>query len=242
MRKLLRLLYQPYKYLVLVPVAFITMMFLGLLAISCSLFMDPKWIGRIFGATWSRIVVVFTPVFVKVTRKGKTPRKQSYVIVANHLSTYDTFLINGFIRKDIKWVMKKELKKIPGLNFGSRAIGHIFIDRSSAKAALKSIEEAKNVLTDGICFVFFPEGSRSTTGTTAKFKRGAFKTAFELNLPILPVTINGTDKIMPTNSFDIFPGKVEMVIHDPIELNGYTYENVELLMERVRDTIISAYH
>jgi 1-acyl-sn-glycerol-3-phosphate acyltransferase len=219
----------------------ISMMLLGAFAITSSLFMDPKWIGRIFGATWSRIIVVFTPVIVKVRKVGKTHRNQSYVIVANHLSTYDTFLINGFIRKDIKWVMKQELKKIPGLNFGSRAIGHIFIDRSSAKAAMKSIEDAKKVVKDGICLVFFPEGSRSSTGETAKFKRGAFKTAFELGLPILPVTIRGTDKIMPTNSFNIFPGKVEMVIHEPIELNGYSYENVDVLMEKVRSVIISAY-
>lgn len=240
MRKILRLLYQPYKYLVLLPVAFITMMFLALFAIACSLFMDPKWIGRIFGANWARIVVLFTPVIVKVTYLGKTKKKQSYVIVANHLSTYDTFIINGWIHKDIKWVMKQELKKIPGLNFGSRAIGHIFIDRSSAKAAMKSIEEAKNVLKDGICVVFFPEGSRSTTGEIAKFKRGAFKTALELGLPILPVTIKGTDKIMPANSFDIFPGKVEMIIHNPVELTGYSYENVDQLMEKVRNIIISA--
>lgn len=240
MRKLLRLLYQPHKFLVLIPVAFISLMLLALMAIASSLFMNPKWIGRVFGANWSRIVVLFTPVIVKVSQKGKTKKNQSYVIVANHLSTFDTFILYGWIHKDIKWVMKQELKKIPGLNFGSRAIGHIFIDRSSAKAAMKSIEEAKSVLKDGICLVFFPEGSRSTTGETAKFKRGAFKTALELGLPILPVTMKGTDKIMPANSFDVFPGKVEMIIHEPVEIEGYTPENVNQLMEKVRNIIVSA--
>jgi len=217
------------------------MMILGLLAAVSSLFMNPKWIGRLYGTTWARITIFFTPVIVKVKVKGKFSKKQSFVIVANHQSYYDIFILYGWIRRDIKWVMKQELNKIPGLNFGSRAIGHIFIDRSSAKAALKSIAEAKAVLKDGICVVFFPEGSRSTTGEIGKFKKGAFKTALDLGLPILPVTIKGTNKIMPANTFDIFPGKVEMIIHEPLEIDNYTYENVEELMEKVRDIIVSAY-
>lgn len=241
MRKFLHLLYQPYKYLVIIPVTFILPVILGLLAVISSLFMNAKWIGRIYGTTWARIMVFITPVIVKVRVKGKSSKKQSYVIVSNHLSVYDIYIIYGFIRRDIKWIMKQELSKVPGLNFGSRAIGHIFIDRSSAKAALRSIADAKAVLKNGICVVFFPEGSRSSTGQIGKFKKGAFKTALDLGLPILPVTIKGTNKIVPANSFDIFPGKVEMIIHEPLEIDGYSYENVEVLMEKVREVIVSAY-
>jgi 1-acyl-sn-glycerol-3-phosphate acyltransferase len=241
MKKFLYLLYQPYKYLVVIPATFIIMIILGFFAVISAIFMDPKWIGRIYGTTWARIMVLITPVFVKVRVKAKISRKQSFVIVANHQSVYDIFIIYGFIRRDIKWIMKQELSKVPGLNFGSRAIGHIFIDRSSAKAAMKSIEDAKAVLKDGICVVFFPEGSRSSTGQIGKFKKGAFKISLELGLPILPVTIKGTNKILPPNTFDIFPGKVEMIIHEPISTDGYTYENVEVLIEKVREVIISAY-
>ena len=241
MKKYLRLLYQPYKYLILFPVAFILMIFLGFLAVISAFFMTPKWVGRIYGTTWARLMILITPVFVKVRVKGKFSRKQSFVIVANHQSYYDIFILYGCIRRDIKWVMKQELKRVPGLNFGSRAIGHIFIDRTSAKAALKSIADAKAVLKDGICVVFFPEGSRSSTGQIGKFKKGAFKTALDLGLPILPVTIKGTNKIMPANTFNILPGKVEMIIHEPLDINNYTYENVEELMDKVRDIIVSAY-
>jgi 1-acyl-sn-glycerol-3-phosphate acyltransferase len=219
----------------------VSMMVLGLFALLCSLFMDPKWIGRLFGTTWSRLIIFLTPVFVTVEYKCRLPTKQSYVIVANHLSFYDIFIIYGWLRRDIKWVMKQELGKVPGLNFGSRAIGHIFIDRSSAKAALKSIEEAKSVLKDGISVVFFPEGSRSTSGTIEKFKKGAFKTAMEINLPILPVTIRGTNRIMPPGTFNIFPGKAKIIVHEPVELDNYSSENVNELTEKVRDIIISAF-
>ena len=217
------------------------MMVLGILALVSSMFMNPKWIGRLYGTTWSRLIIIFTPVWVRVIQKRKLPDKQSYVIVANHLSFYDIFILYGWLRRDIKWVMKQELGRVPGLNFGSRAIGHIFIDRSSAKAALKSIEEAKSVLKDGISVVFFPEGSRSLTGKVENFKKGAFKTALEINLPILPVTIRGTNNIMPPGGFNIFPGKAEIIIHEPVELNGYSYENAAELMEKVRNIIISAY-
>ena len=117
-------------------------------------------------------------------------------------------------------VMKKELRKVPGVGFGSKKVGHIFLDRSNKRAAVESLEIAKKKLINGTCVVIFPEGTRSNDGVLLPFKRGAFKLAIELGLPILPVSLINTRKIMPNKTMDIFPGKVEMVIHPGIHQRG----------------------
>ncbi len=109
--------------------------------------------------------------------------------------------------------MKKELAKIPGLGFGSKKVGHIFLDRSNSRVALESLNEAKRKLVNGTSVVIFPEGTRSKTGEMGSFKKGAFKLALDLGLPILPVTISGTGKIWPADTIDIKPGKSGLLIH-----------------------------
>jgi 1-acyl-sn-glycerol-3-phosphate acyltransferase len=136
--------------------------------------------------------------------------------------------------------MKKEVRKIPGVGFGSEAVGHIFIDRSSTIAAIETIEKAKDKIKGGTSVVFFPEGTRSRTLDLLPFKKGAFRFAFDLNLPILPVTINGTRKIMPPGTFDIRPGKAEIIIHPPEDIKPYTLENITKLIGLTKSIIESA--
>ena len=192
------------------------------------------------GALWSRTISFLTPMIVSIEGKENIDEKQSYIVTPNHQSTYDIFALYGWIGIDIKWIMKKELKKIPGLGFGSEKVGHIFLDRSNQRAAVKSLDEAKQKLTNGTSVVIFPEGTRNNGKNLLPFKRGAFKLALDLDLPLLPVTIVGTTKIMPGRSkTDIFPGKVKIYVHKPIELTGYSPENMKDLMENLKKTLES---
>ena len=85
--------------------------------------------------------------------------------------------------------------------------------------------------------LFFPEGTRSRDGRLKKFKRGAFYLALDLQLPLLPITINGTRAILPSDTLDLFPGRATMTIHEPISIEGYGREHILALSERVRDQI-----
>jgi 1-acyl-sn-glycerol-3-phosphate acyltransferase len=174
---------------------------------------------------------------VKVSGRQLIDNKQSYVIISNHQSLYDIFLIYGWLGVDIKWVMKKELAKIPGIGFGSKKVGHIFLDRSNSRVALESLNEAKRKLINGTSVVIFPEGTRSQTGQLGPFKKGAFKLALDLGLPILPVTISGTRNILPTGTVDLMPGKATMLIHKPIEIKNQTEESLKDLLIVARDII-----
>ena len=177
---------------------------------------------------------------IDIDGREKIDRRTTYVIISNHQSLYDIFLIYGWLGIDIKWVMKKELRKIPGVGFGSRKVGHIFLDRSNRIAAVESLNEAKRRLVSGTSVVMFPEGTRSVTGKIGTFKRGAFKLALDLGLPILPLTLVDTIKIMPTNTLNIMPGRVKMIIHEPIDIKKYTEETLPELIQYAKEIIGSA--
>ncbi len=241
MKKFIWLLYQPYKWIIFAPFVAINTIIFGILAVLLSLLINQKTGSYVGGALWSRINVFFTPVWVKTYGKENIHKKQSYVIVANHLSAYDIFILYGWLGIDFKWVMKKEIRKIPGIGFGSEAVGHIFIDRSSSKAAIETIEAAKKRIRNGTSVVFFPEGTRSRTGQMLPFKKGAFKFAYDLGLPILPVTILGTDRILPTNSLNLMPGKAKIIIHPAVDIHQFSEEALAPLMEHIKEVIASSY-
>lgn len=233
MRKIIYILYQPYKWLFFFPFIILNTLFFGSLGVIIASFISQKAGGRFAGAIWARTNALFTPMFVSVSGKEHIQKNTSYIIIPNHQSYYDIFLIYGWLGIDIKWVMKKELRKIPGLGIASEKIGHIFLDRSNNKEALESLNQAKQKLVGGSSIVIFPEGTRSATGEIQPFKRGAFKLAFDLGLPILPVTLIGTKDILPTNSFNLLPGNVCMVIHEPIDIKKYPEDEVRKLMADV---------
>ncbi len=228
-------LYQVYKYLVFFPLLgmFITLDFI---VIFIFLFIANERFVQIAGVVWARFNSFITPMFVKVIGTENIDGNQSYVVVANHESQYDIFVVYGWLPIDFRWVMKMELRKVPILGYYCYKAGHIYIDRSNHQSAIESINAAKAKIKGGTSVVFFPEGTRNS-GQLLNFKKGAFKFAIDLGLPILPVTIQGTRKILPTNTIGLFPGNAKMIIHKPIDIAGYTETNIEDLMARTRQII-----
>jgi 1-acyl-sn-glycerol-3-phosphate acyltransferase len=238
-KKILYLLYQPYKWLFFLPFVLINTLIFGIIAVVVSIVANQR-VGSYFGGViWSKINAFLTPMLVKVSGKEHIGKEKSYVIISNHQSLYDIFLIYGWLGIDIKWVMKKELAKIPGIGFGSRMVGHIFLDRSNSRVALESLNDAKRKLVKGTSVVIFPEGTRSETGQPGPFKKGAFRLALDLKLPLLPITIIGTKDILPTGTIDVKPGKARMIIHEPIDIQQYNEESIRELMDKARRIIMA---
>ncbi|MCU0849425.1 MAG: 1-acylglycerol-3-phosphate O-acyltransferase [Spirochaetes bacterium] len=240
MKKFLWILYQPYKFLIFIPYLTVSTLFFGGVAVVLAFLVNARIASLIGGALWSRLNAYMTPICVTVTGRENIDKKQSYVIVSNHQSQYDIFVLYGWLGVDFKWVLKQELRKIPGLGIGCEKVGHIFIDRSDHEKALASLNAAKKKIVNGTSVIFFPEGRRSRDGGMGEFKKGAFKMALDLGLPVLPVTIIGTREIFPTGTIDLFPGRARMIIHGPIGTSGYSDENIQELMDRTRDAIASA--
>ena len=234
--KALFYLYQIYKYLVFYPLLVFSTISMGIMASLFAILVSAR-VGTVFGVIWSRFNSLVTPMFVKVIGKDKIEKKQSYVIVANHQSQYDIFVIYGWLPIDFRWVMKIQLRQVPFLGYACYKLGHVYIDRSNPEAAIRSINAAKDRIKNGTSIMFFPEGHRSEDGKLIEFKKGAFAFALDIGLPILPITITGTREVLPSNSTDLFPGRAAMIIHDPIDTAGYSVNNMQELMDRAKASI-----
>lgn len=162
---------------------------------------------------------------------------QRYVILSNHASYFDPPALVLALGLQYRWVIKKELRKIPLFGLALETSRNLFIDRSRGSDALESIKKGVAQLPDGTGILMFPEGTRSWDGQLLPFKKGGFVIARDGRLPILPVTIRGSHDRLPKGQAAFSPGVIEIVIHPPIETADRTLDS---LKENVRATIATA--
>ena len=200
---------------------------------------DAKW-GYYPGRVWGRVMCALALTRIKINGNENIDPEKSYIFVANHQSMFDIFLIYGYLNAKFKWIMKMELRRTPLLGKACESMGHIFVDRSSPMRAQKSLEAAKDRLLQGNNSIFlFPEGTRSSNGKIGRFKRGAFTIARDLHLPIIPVTISGAYNVLPKGGWHITPGSITMTIHNPIDTTNLTDNNLNEMIEQVKNTVES---
>jgi 1-acyl-sn-glycerol-3-phosphate acyltransferase len=139
-------------------------------------------------------------------------------------------------------MMKKAIRKIPLVGVACEYAHHIFLDKSGPKKIRKSYEQAESVLKEGMSLVVFPEGARTFTGHMGVFRRGAFMLADELQLPVCPLTINGSFNIKPRmkDLFWVFWHPMKLTIHEPIEPIGKGADNIKNQMDKSYEVIMSA--
>lgn len=190
---------------------------------------------------WAWILLKISFVTVKVTGREKIEKGVSYIIISNHQSHYDILALVTHLGIQFRWIIKKELRKVPLFGYALHASKNVFIDRRDKESSIAGIREGMEQLPDDVSIIFFAEGTRSEDGTIGAFKKGGFITALEGNRPILPVTVIGSRKIMPKGSLTFSPGEIHIVISDPIPTTEYSQETIESLMERTRTAIVRNY-
>jgi 1-acyl-sn-glycerol-3-phosphate acyltransferase len=241
MRRIAFWLYQVYVFVIFMPLGLILTFMAGWLTVGAATVWNPRVASRYVAANWARLICWMTPLAVEIEGAENADPERTYVVVCNHQSQYDIFLVYGYLKLDLKWVLKAELRKAPGVGIGCEKAGHIFVDRSNPEQAKKAVSDALDSVGNGVGVLFFAEGTRSMDGRLRPFKKGAFRLAAMQGLPILPVTIIGTRDIQKPKSLFIFPGRVKMVIHPPIEVskNGAAADVTDLVT-RTRSAIASA--
>ncbi len=190
--------------------------------------------------SWAWLVLRVSGIRVMVRGRDKVVPGQRYVILSNHQSHFDIPALVTSLGVPYRWVIKKELRRIPLFGYALAASRNIFIDRSDSASALRSIQEGAARLPEGTGMLFFPEGTRSRDDTMLPFKKGAFIAAQDSGMPILPVTVNGSRRCLPKGSAVFRPGTLEVVIHPPVNADTVTAEALDDLMERTRHIIASA--
>jgi 1-acyl-sn-glycerol-3-phosphate acyltransferase len=191
---------------------------------------------------WAKILLLICDTKVKVIGEENLLRGKPQIFMANHQSDFDILISLAYIPVQFRWIAKKELFAIPIFGAAMRSAGYIEIDRSDREKAIHSIEEAALSIRRGKSIMTFPEGARSRDGEIKAFKQGTFHLAIKSGVPIVPVSIIGSGRIMPKRSLRIKPGQIKMVIGKPIEVVNFDIEKRQELIEKVRNEIIKNYN
>lgn len=192
------------------------------------------WASR----NWSAWILWASGVTVKVEGLPNVHMDEPQVIVSNHQSWYDVWALAANIPKRYRFIAKKELGYIPVFGPAWKAAGHISVDRSDHTAAVRSLDQAGEVIrNDRSSVVIFPEGTRSDDGKLRPFKKGAFMLALHSGVDIVPVACIGTREILPKNGWRVRGGTIIVRFGEPIQTAGYDDDNRDVLIERVRTEI-----
>lgn len=233
-------LFQIYVWLFVYPFSWALTVFVAVIVSILSILGAAQFAGRYVARPWGKIILWITPVKIQVEGLEHIERHQSYVVVANHQSTYDILVLYGYLPLDFKWVMKIELRKVPFIGFACEKMGHIYVDRRNRQAAIRAMQEAKTKLVDGTSVVFFPEGTRSHGKDLKPFKKGAFRMAEDLQLPLLPVSIKGADEVLASGGLLITPGTIVLTFHTPIKKRTINESSIDTVMLQAKEQIASA--
>jgi 1-acyl-sn-glycerol-3-phosphate acyltransferase len=201
--------------------------------------------GRIFfwlARHWSRGVLGICGLRLSVKGADLLEGSTNYVYVSNHASLFDIPVVTAAVPDNIRIVYKKELEKIPIFGWNLRWGPYISIDRGNRVDALRSVEEAAQKIREGDSVLLYAEGTRTEDGRLQPFKRGAFNLAVRSGVPVVPVTINGTFRLMAKGSIAIRPGPIEVIFDSPIPVNSLAGREEEVrVMEEVHRAIALHY-
>lgn len=187
---------------------------------------------------WALRLLRVCKVNVQISGIENIQPGSTYIYVSNHSSLFDIPVMLGMIPDDIRIMYKKELEKVPFLGMALKSSPFISVNRSDPRNAMAGLEEAIKSVQEDVSIVIFPEGTRSKDGTLGAFKRGAFVLASRSGKTIIPISIVGTNKILPTKSFDFKHGQVKLIVGKPMAVGKLIDRTEEkALMNTVRETI-----
>lgn len=183
---------------------------------------------------WGRILLVLSNVRVHISGIENLGKDKHQIIASNHRGAFDILVLQAFLPVQFRWVAKKSLFKIPFIGWSMSLAGYIAIERERAGNAYRSIEKAAEQVKDKTSILIFPEGTRSGEEKLLPFKRGGFLLALKSGVPIVPISIKGTESLMKKDSILIRSGDVKIVIGKAIPVSDMDEKK---LMEMVRKAI-----
>ena len=186
---------------------------------------------------WSRLILKTTGVEVTVEGLDRLDPLRSYVFAANHQSIYDIPILFASIPCQLRIIAKASLGRIPFMGWHLRRTGHVLVDRSKPGAGV--VRKMARLAEAGHSLIVFPEGTRSTDGSVARFKGGPFVIALQAGLPVVPISLVGSRHVMFKGQLMVRPGLVTLIVHDPIDTSGVPRESAREFASNVHDVVAS---
>lgn len=223
-------------------VALVTFVFFFLVVIYFLLFFafdQPRKRIHPIVSFWARTILFVCPLMkVRFENAERLEPDKAYVLVANHQSVADILAVLH-LAHSFKFIAKRELFWIPFFGWSLSLAGYIPLIRGDHKSGKEALERAERYLEQGVSVLFFPEGTRSLDGEIHAFKVGAFKLASELNVPVIPLVIDGTRNLIPKGSRLIGrSAQVSVHVEPPHRPKGRDTASIEALTEEIRSKMM----
>jgi len=208
--------------------------------VSCRILKRPR-LALYLTRLMDRMILFMGGVRLEVAGAEKLDPKRGCVYVGNHRSHVDSASIFAACPADARFLIKKEVFRIPLVSFALKTMEMIEVDRSNPEAAARSIDRAVSKIQSGISIILFPEGTRSRHPYVLPFKKGAFVLAIKAQAPIVPFTVIGADRALKPDTILLYGGPVKLIFHDPIETRGMDLEDRQELLERTQKIVESVF-
>jgi len=190
---------------------------------------------------WARAQAKASGARFHITGQENIPKDGAVLFVCNHQSNFDIDIMLSFIDKPMGFLAKVEILKLPLVRTWMNFIRCVFLDRSDIRKGAQAIVDGIQVLKSGHSLVLFPEGTRSKgPKPLGEFKGGSFKLATKSLVPVVPITVDGSYKIMEANHNRIVPADVYITIHEPLDTAAMSKEELARLPETVKEIIAKA--
>ena len=191
----------------------------------------PRW--------WCRLLLWLSGAELTLHGEENLPGEGPAVLVSNHASHLDGPALAVALPRPIFFVAKKELARIPIFGQALVAIGTVIVDRGRSEKARLQMRRALDRIRQGRWVLVFAEGTRSRDGHVAAFKKGGFHLAIDAQVPIVPIAIRGSHEILPKGAaHPRRPGRIDIVVGEPIPVSGLDKEDLPELLERTRAAVV----
>jgi len=230
------------SYFIFVPLIYLYTGVMGTLSLLSSFFDRDGRTQHWFAHTWAAMILKTAGIRVHAEGLDHIDPAQPAVYAANHLSALDIPVLYASLPTQFRILAKRELFRYPFLGWHLTRSGQIPIDHGDARASLRGLNRASDSLRKGMPLVIFPEGGRSRDGRLQNFMGGAFYMAIKAQAPVVPVVLVGTYEHLPMNSFHLRPGRIEMIVGEPIPTTGMVPREMNKLADRVREVMADIYY
>jgi len=199
---------------------------------------DGSMIHRWCAVPWAKTILFMCGVKLEVSGIENIRKGLPGIYMSNHQSYFDIFTLLAGLPVDFKFILKKELMKIPILGTAMKGARYISLDREDSRKAVEGMNTAAERIRAGASVLIFPEGTRSEDGAVREFKKGGFHLALKSGCDIVPVAIVKSRDIVPKGSLKVNRGTIYFRIGKAIPVTDYSKRNMNALIERVRDSVI----
>lgn len=219
------------------PLIYLYTVVLGTLSLIASLWDRDGRTQHRFAQIWSWLILHTIASSPRVSGMERINFARPHVFVANHSSALDIPVLYTSIPRQFRIVAKEELFRYPFMGWHLRRSGQVPIAPGAKLASMRSLLRAVPGLQSGTPLVVFPEGGRSADGQIQPFMTGAAYIAIKAEVDIVPMAIVGTFEALPMNSFHIRPGKIELIVGEPISTSGTTLHDAEKLTAAAKTAV-----